>query len=231
MNQRLVWATRYEPGGRRALLGGDFFDAVETDDGTVRVVIGDVCGHGPTEAALGVALRVAGRALVLAGQPPEATLFALERILEVERASDEVFATLCDIEIEPRLEQAQLRVGGHPSPLLFDGATVREVPVEPRHPLLGWSRASDWASSPVELGAEWTLFVFTDGIIEGRSGSGDERLGTDGLARLASSVLEDAASLNAVAEGLVTGAESANRGPLQDDVALLVLSTARRWHQ
>src|SRR5690606_18080372 len=45
---------RYRPGGRRMLLGGDFYDAVETADGVLRVMIGDVCGHGPDEAALGV---------------------------------------------------------------------------------------------------------------------------------------------------------------------------------
>ena len=36
-------------------------------DGTVHAVIGDVCGHGPDEAALGVCLRIAWRTLVLAG--------------------------------------------------------------------------------------------------------------------------------------------------------------------
>ena len=50
-NPGLRWSTRYEAGGRRALLGGDFFDAIEMEDGTIRIVVGDVCGHGPDEAA------------------------------------------------------------------------------------------------------------------------------------------------------------------------------------
>ena len=36
-----------------------------TADGAVHAVIGDVCGHGPDEAALGVCLRIAWRTLVL----------------------------------------------------------------------------------------------------------------------------------------------------------------------
>ncbi|MGH9295770.1 MAG: response regulator, partial [Acidimicrobiales bacterium] len=48
--------TLYRPGGDQALLGGDFFDVVELDDGTIRAMIGDVAGHGPDEAALGVRL-------------------------------------------------------------------------------------------------------------------------------------------------------------------------------
>src|SRR5450759_3128449 len=59
--------TRYQPGREQALLGGDFYDVVETSDGTVHAVIGDVSGHGAAEAAVGVCLRVAWRSLVLAG--------------------------------------------------------------------------------------------------------------------------------------------------------------------
>ncbi|MFD0889129.1 response regulator, partial [Streptosporangium algeriense] len=44
---------RYLPGRRRALLAGDFWDTVQSQDGAVHVVVGDVCGHGPDEAALG----------------------------------------------------------------------------------------------------------------------------------------------------------------------------------
>ena len=60
---------RYRPGREQSLLGGDFYDVVETADGTVHAVIGDVAGHGPAEAATGVCLRVAWRSLVLAGMP------------------------------------------------------------------------------------------------------------------------------------------------------------------
>ena len=65
---RLTVATRYRPGGGQMLVGGDFFDLVEAADGWVHVVIGDVCGRGPEEAALGVCLRVAWRTMVLAGR-------------------------------------------------------------------------------------------------------------------------------------------------------------------
>lgn len=54
-------AAQYRPGGGRMLLGGDFYDVMQTPDGAVWAVIGDVCGHGPDEAALGVCLRIAWR--------------------------------------------------------------------------------------------------------------------------------------------------------------------------
>jgi serine phosphatase RsbU (regulator of sigma subunit) len=232
-NPSLSWATRYEPGGRRALLGGDFFDAVELGDGTIRIVIGDVCGHGPDEAALGVALRVAWRAFVLAEQSVDTTLSALERLLLVERADDArftAFATMCDIEIAADLETAQIRLAGHPGPLLYDGRTVTEMTITRRNPPLGAFEASTtWASNTIAFGHEWTILGFTDGIVEGRVGDGDERLETEGLARLARLAFEKAETLEAVVDDLVAGAEEANGAPLTDDVALVALSAARRW--
>src|SRR5918912_335328 len=35
----------YRPGRHRALLGGDFYDAVQDRDGRLHLLVGDVCGH------------------------------------------------------------------------------------------------------------------------------------------------------------------------------------------
>ena len=40
--------SRYLPAQQRSLLGGDFYDVVQTADGTVHAVIGDVCGTART---------------------------------------------------------------------------------------------------------------------------------------------------------------------------------------
>ncbi|CAM5539478.1 hypothetical protein SFUMM280S_10893 [Streptomyces fumanus] len=97
----LRFAARYRPGRSRALLGGDFYDVVRTPDGTVHAMIGDVCGHGPDEAALGVELRIAWRALTLAGLCGDQLLGTLQEVLEHERAHEEIFATLCTVDIAP----------------------------------------------------------------------------------------------------------------------------------
>ena len=72
---------RYRPSRENALLGGDFYDFVQTADRTVHVMIGDVAGHGPDEAALGVALRIAWRALTFAGLRGPERMRELNRIL------------------------------------------------------------------------------------------------------------------------------------------------------
>ena len=98
---RLSVATRYRAGGKQRLLGGDFYDVVQTPDGWVHALIGDVCGHGPAEAALGVCLRVAWRALVLAGQPPADVLSAVQLVLRHEQQDDAMFATVCMVSVAP----------------------------------------------------------------------------------------------------------------------------------
>jgi len=222
-NPRFTWAVRYEAGGRRALLGGDFFDAIELDDGTVRVTVGDICGHGADEAALGVALRVAWRALVLSGADPERTLHGVERVLRSERESDETFATLCDLEFDPSARFLRLRLAGHPSPLVVGHDDVLDIPHGQRGPLLGVFDRPAWPATEIDLGEEWTLVVYTDGVVEGHDSDGTERFDTVGLARAAAQE-GLATSPRRLADALVDAAEAANGEPLADDVAVVILS-------
>jgi serine phosphatase RsbU (regulator of sigma subunit) len=151
--------------------------------------------------------------------------------LEAERVGDEKFATVCDIELEPGLKRAHLRLGGHPSPLLFDGSAVVGIQVDTRSRMLGAQGGGSWSPTTIELGDRWTLVAFTDGIVEGRVGEGNDRLESGGLAELAADAIQQATTLGSMADFLITGAERANGAPLSDDVALILLSTAPRWNR
>jgi serine phosphatase RsbU (regulator of sigma subunit) len=227
-NSRLTWATHYRPGGGRALLGGDFFDGIELDDGTLRVVMGDVTGHGPDEAALGVALRVAWRSLVLAGTNPDSILGDLQLLLAAERHADDVFATVCDVTVRADLSGAEIRVGGHPAPLIVSGGRTHQASLSARGPLLGLVDGALWPASAVELGEEWGLVLYTDGVVEGRTPDG-ERLDVSGLIDLADHAVAGGCSLRGLGDELIAGAERANQGPLPDDVALFLLGAGDRW--
>jgi serine phosphatase RsbU (regulator of sigma subunit) len=88
-----------------------------------------------------------------------------------------------------------------------------------------------WESHEIELGSAWTLLLFTDGIIEGRTGPGRERLGDDGLTELLVRLVPDASKLGLVAERLVHEVEGANGEPLGDDIALFLLSNDEHWSE
>ena len=173
---------QYRPSRQNALLGGDFYDFVQTPDRTVHVMIGDVAGHGPDEAALGVALRIGWRALTFAGLRGNERMRQLERILS-DRAA----------------EQRHLRDGAQRGACTRQralhrgaGRASRHVAARPEPASSGWSPPRDprSASAPrsgrstsCELPEGHGLLLLTDGLFEGHSGRGNERLGEDGLAR------------------------------------------------
>ena len=163
------WTSRFSA-ARSGVISGDFYDGVELEDGTLRLVIGDVAGHGPDEAALGVSLRAGWRALVLSRQSPHDTLVALEDLLIAERGRSNAFATVCDVSIEPGLGCATVRLAGHPPPVLAGRGQLRDDHLGPP---LGVPRRRDWRGTEHPLDAKWSMVLYTDGLFEVRGRSGD----------------------------------------------------------
>ncbi|GAB3655172.1 fused response regulator/phosphatase [Streptomyces sparsus] len=219
----LRFAARYRPGRSRALLGGDFYDTVRTSDGTVHAMIGDVCGHGPDEAALGVELRIAWRALILAGLCGDHLLATLQQVLEHERSSDEIFATLCMVDISPDGRRAGVCLAGHPAPLVNGAAGLRLLPEDSAGPALGLLSRARWPRTQVELGGAWSLMLYTDGMIEGHVGEGRERLGQDGMRELVAQRLSEGGRGEALLDSLLADVRRLNGGELADDIAVVLL--------
>ena len=222
-DSRLSVSARCLPGGKHHLLGGDFYDVVETSDGWVHALIGDVCGRGPAEAALGVCLRVAWRTMVLAGRPADETLATLSELLEHERQDDTMFATLCMMSVHPDRKTGWVRMAGHLPPLLLNRHGVAELPTLSAAPL-GLSEVRDWPATHIRLDGSWSILLYTDGLIEGRIGKGSERLGSEGLMDL---IRESLGSLDGPGEELldevIDRVRELNGGDLDDDLAALAL--------
>lgn len=216
---RITITTRYRPGGPDAQLGGDFYDVIETPDGTLRAVIGDVCGHGPDEAALGVALRIAWRSLVRAGLPAPEVIDALDDLLELERGDRFLFTTICDVEVPADRRRATIRLCGHPPPLMIRPTVgwLRECgPVPP----LGIAPAGCLDEpTTIELPEEWSMVLVTDGIFEGRSEDG--RLGMERLEDIARQYHAEGYAYGDLLDRLIRSAQDAHGADLPDDVALV----------
>ncbi|CAN5234887.1 SpoIIE family protein phosphatase [soil metagenome] len=210
---------KYRPSRENALLGGDFYDFVQTPDRTVHVMIGDIAGHGPDEAALGVALRIAWRTLTLAGLRGADRMGQLERILHAERASKKIFATVLSLAISPDEPTITAVRAGHPGMLLHGHGTVEWV--EPAGGAALGLRSGIWEAQELDLPPGYGLVLLTDGLFEGHSGSGHERLGEDGLLDLARSL----AGLPGpeFVDALISGAEERAHahGGLTDDIAVV----------
>ena len=212
----------YRAGRARSVIGGDFFDAVVGPDGTVHAIVGDVCGHGPDEAALGALLRVSWRALVLAGVDEPQVLPKLQQVLVSERHDEMLFTTVCTVAIRPGPARARCwsdwpgirrrscSAGRHGGSFRRSGCRWGSRP-RPR----GSRSGSGWTRG-------WALLLYTDGLIEGRVSQPGQRLWEEGLLKLL--IEERDTSLDRLPARLVERAQELNGGPLLDDVAILLLS-------
>ncbi|MEC4019652.1 PP2C family protein-serine/threonine phosphatase [Streptomyces sp. H27-D2] len=215
---------RYQPGRTQALLGGDFYDVVQTPDGTTHAVVGDVSGHGPDEAALGVCLRVAWRSFVLAGSRGKELLGLMEQILVAERSGPAIFATLTCLTRAAGADHANVMRAGHPGLLVRSPRTGVRLEEVPKGPALGLlPGAASWPVTPLRVPEGGALLLFTDGLIEGRVGEGPARLGERGLLDIARR--HAGQSADSFVDGLIRCAENlaADGGGLADDIAVLHL--------
>jgi DNA-binding NarL/FixJ family response regulator len=221
-------STYYQPGRDHAVLGGDFFDLVETEDGRVRALIGDVMGHGPDEAAIGVHLRVAWRTLVLAGTPDIQILPTLETLLAAETGGEAGFVTACDVTIDADC-LATLRVAGHPAPLLSMHGKTDYLDLEVGPPLgvdIGAARRGEWAStggwpqSRVQLDVGASLILYTDGLLEAFTGSDRDSLGIDELIAAVDGCAASGGAVSSWIPSIVATAPSES----VDDTAVVVVT-------
>ena len=165
---------RYLPASRGAAIGGDWYDAIELDDGRVAVVVGDVVGHGLRAATVMGQLRNAFRAYALVETSPAQTLVRLNRLLAKD--GRDLMATALCLAIDRDTGEVSFSSAGHPPPLVIsNGGEVRyleeggSVPLGTADPV-----AFRDATARLESGA--TLVLYTDGLVERRDTSLDDRL-------------------------------------------------------
>jgi serine phosphatase RsbU (regulator of sigma subunit) len=218
---RITVNSAYRPGNRRQVLGGDFFDAVQSAPDCLQVVLGDVCGHGPDEAALGVQLRIAWRTLILAGVPQTQLLGTLDRLMVQERHADHIFTTLASLSIDLSEGTASVALAGHPPPILTSKGQVRLLTEDVGGPPLGLADPPRWRLTDTRLGEDWSLLLYSDGIYEGRVAGRPERLGIGGLLGVLADAPGGSREYGEYPERLIDRTEEINQGPLVDDVALL----------
>src|SRR4051812_45395651 len=209
-------AVRYQAAARQAQIGGDWYDSFRLPGGELTLVIGDVAGHDRHAAAAMAQVRnlLRGVGATLLG-PPAAVLAGLDRAMRdlgVEVFATAVLAQVAGIDGGCRLRWSN---AGHPVPVVLDPegrARLLETPATDA--LLGIA-AGARHDHEVELAAGTSVVFYTDGLVERRGVSMDDR-----LAWLCD-LLEGQHGLDA--EALCDRLIDALGGTVEDDVALLVL--------
>ena len=230
-NGRVECSTYYRPGRDHAVLGGDFYDVVEAPNGRIRAVIGDVMGHGPDEAAIGVHLRVGWRALVLSGAPDAEILSHLAMLHAAETGGRAGFVTVCDVTFDAEAGVVSLRVAGHPAPLLCANGKTRYLDVEVGPPIgveampgtvERWSATGGWPETRIEMGTGSSLVLYTDGLLDAfAAGADTASVGIEELVRAVLACSDGGGAGPSWIAALVGSAPNESA----DDIAVVVLTT------
>ncbi|MFD6492958.1 PP2C family protein-serine/threonine phosphatase [Streptomyces sp. NPDC059944] len=167
-------AAHYFPASPAALIGGDWYDALELPGGDTLLSVGDLSGHG-VAATSGMAMLLGAlRGMAVAGTQPGQLLSWLDHLLDTTVRPALGSALCCRYRPETRtLTWAQ---AGHPAPLLFRDGTGRAL-TPPDGVLLGTAAGTAYGQAEETLQEGDVLVLHTDGLVPRRpeSSPSDER--------------------------------------------------------
>lgn len=213
-----VAVARYRPAESRMHLGGDFLEAVALTDGRLAVLVGDVCGHGPREAAIGAALRAGWKSIALSDKrDPTDWVDALNAAFFQDGRID-TYVTMCTGYLDLDARVARLVNAGHPPPVSLERAT-RLLDLPPAPPL-GLGFTGVWTAIDLAWDGDPLLF-YTDGLTENPTHGGPpRRWGEEGLLAW----LDQHPHLSTVDNLIDALLDAATTGrDLRDDIALLLV--------
>lgn len=208
----LELAAQYLPAEDSGKVGGDWYDVLTLPEARVGLVMGDVAGKGILAAAVMGQVRSALRAFATEGHPPAVVLDRLQRLMEPDGMVTAVYVTV-DLD---RWTLHYANAGHLPPMLVRPDGTVQPLPGG-QIPL-GGRLTRAYQTEAADLAPGGTLVLYTDGLVEARGSSLDDRLTLleETLASAADGRASADAILARVLETLLGGRAA------RDDVALLV---------
>lgn len=220
-------AVRYTPAAEAARVGGDWYDAFVQPSGATMLVIGDVVGHDTAAAASMGQLRALLRGIATySDEAPAEVLRGLDGAMD--RLQVGTYATAAVARFEQTADEIHRGVirmrwsnAGHlPLLVIHPDGTLAELGEWRGDLLLGVDPDAVRRDSVVALGRGSTVLMFTDGLIERRSGDLDS-----GMARLREVAVELAdRPLSELCDEII---ERLVQGRPEDDVALVAIRLHR----
>jgi PAS domain S-box-containing protein len=153
----------YLPAGQQAEVGGDWYDAIELDDGSVVISVGDVTGRGIQAAAIMSKVRHAMGMVPLHEVDPAKILDSAEWFLR--KRYPEAIVTAFVAIVNPERTSMQFANAGHLPPFLRRHGQL--LALEDAGLPLGLRYMETGAQSrSIELHEGDLLVLFTDGLVE-----------------------------------------------------------------
>lgn len=158
------------------VLGGDFYDIIELEDGCLVLFVGDVTGHG-LHASVVMALVYGFMHRAVQGVcDPFEVVSALNRFLRTfaqrsERLDYFFSSTLFFGVIDPQSKIMSYINAGHPAGLVKRGEDLLRLPVT-SHPV-GYFEQANFQVDSFQFADQDRLLLYTDGVIDSSNSQGD----------------------------------------------------------
>jgi serine phosphatase RsbU (regulator of sigma subunit) len=169
---RLSWANlgaRMVPAREVA---GDFFDIFALGEGTLGLVVGDVCGKGMPAAIFMALTRSLLRAEASRAVSPAETLRSVNRhLLDMNAAG--MFVTILYGILQPDTREFAYARAGHDLPLVWDALGTPQPPARANGHPLGLLPDPDLDLQALHLPPSGTLLLYTDGVTEATDAQDD----------------------------------------------------------
>ncbi|MEU5424692.1 SpoIIE family protein phosphatase [Streptomyces olivoreticuli] len=154
-------AAHYLPSASSALVGGDWFDALQLPDGRTLLSVGGLTGHGVAATSSMAMLLGALRGMAITGAEPGPLMGWLNHLLDASAQPALGSAVCC--RYDPTTMTLGWSQAGHPAPLLFrDGSGIALRP--PEGMLLGAVPDASYAQAEEQLEPGDVLVLHTDGL-------------------------------------------------------------------
>jgi serine phosphatase RsbU (regulator of sigma subunit)/pSer/pThr/pTyr-binding forkhead associated (FHA) protein len=198
-------------------IGGDFYDYVEMMDGSLGFALGDVAGKGPPAALLSAMMQGIFAAQAATSDEPSQTIARVNLAL-YRRGIESRFVTLMYGVLDSAGNMVYCNAGHNP-PLVIGAAGVRRL--ERGGPIVGLFEGATYEEERLTLSPGDWLIVFSDGISEAMSASGDEY----GEARIIDCIQRNKTlDPSRLLDALFTDVREFARGAAQsDDITAMVL--------
>ena len=169
-------AVHYAPGGDELEhVGGDWYDAIDTPEGGLAVVIGDVMGRGVHAATTMIRVRAGIRGLITVDPDPAAVLCAADRL--VRRDAGDQFVTAVAVLLDPATRTLRMCNAGHIPVVVAHPHGVVEVQGAGTGVPLGLLDDLDRAVTELTLESGSTVVLVTDGVVESRDHDLEQGIG------------------------------------------------------
>ncbi|MGC4979205.1 PP2C family protein-serine/threonine phosphatase [Streptomyces sp. DT193] len=159
-------AAHYLPSSTSALIGGNWYDALELPDGETLLSVGDLTGHGVGVTSGMAMLLGALRGMAVAGTQPGQLLSWLNQLLDATVQPALGSAVCC--RYLPGTRTLSWAQAGHPAPLLYRDGTGRAL-AAPDGVLLGATSGAVYGQAEETLRAGDLLLLHTEGLVPRRS--------------------------------------------------------------